>query len=193
MVELKRIEFEDYSCRCCDRSWSFPATVSVVIEEGAVLAHWQDGVGWSPCDQSEEGHLQPLSALGELNHRMPTFEAWQAVRQHAVAEANWHPIEHWRQLWLQSLDRQLSRARKRLELAERIVANERNRLLDAERRAVVGRVGSPDLAAAAQRLLAEGWAGTPADLLATAEAVLGRPSVHDREPDLRAGEQGAAC
>jgi len=174
MSEFIKITFEGYSCLCPVRSRSFPATVVVVVDGGDFQAHWRDGVGFAPCDTSEQEYVTLYSVLQELNLEAPPFEAWQALVMRATADVNQLPIEHWRQLWLAVVENQLRRAERELEHALSRVDRERNALQLAQCRFAAAHIVDLDLSAAAHRLIEENFAGSPAELLATAQAVLRR-------------------
>lgn len=159
---MSEVEVAFYSdaCDCPDRSWCFPATADLILEAG-VSAHWRDDLGWSPC------------VVNDLEDSIETPMDSGVVARRAVVEANKLPLEYWRSLWQRWLKTELSHAEYLLETAERIVVKERIRRRTAECHVVAARIEDPVVAVAAHRLLAQGWSGTPAELVTTASALAG--------------------
>lgn len=55
MRAFRGVEFQDVGCTCPGRSWSFPATVTVVVADDTLAAHWEDDFGLTPCARDEDG------------------------------------------------------------------------------------------------------------------------------------------
>lgn len=108
----------------------------------------------------------------DLGLAYTSLTAYSTATRAAAEVFNLVGIQHWRALFLRAVDQEQAHARRRLELALAKVKQEQSQLLLAECRARAARIRDPGLAAAAHQLLAQTFAGSPAELLATAQAVL---------------------
>lgn len=165
------------SCSCSGRSQSFPARLECVVlvrdEANQAAFHWRrDGAGWEPCATDEAAWMALQRVAIELGLPYTSLAAYSTATRAAAEVFNRVGIEHWRALFLRAVDQDQAHARRRLGLAMAKLKQEQSHLLLAECRARAARIRDPALAAAAHQLLAQTFAGSPAELLATAEAVL---------------------
>jgi hypothetical protein len=167
------VQVREYSCACANRSLVFPPMLTCLVKGDSFSEtasfHWDDRVGWVPCDAAEDEYRR-LCDLLSLEYT--PIETYRAAIVAAAARFNLKPLEHWRSMYLVELGRHIARGVDRVARAESVLERRQADLRLLECRRSVAELVDLEMAEAAYRILNEGWVGSPEDLLASVKAVL---------------------